>query len=535
MPDQGVLTAILADARAGRHAEAIARAREVLSAGHEHPLILNLAALGLEQEGRPAEAEPLLRRAVAAAPRDIGCRNALGLCLLKLARAREALEQFEAVLGLDPALAYAHINRGNALQALGAVGAAQECYERALQLDGRQAMALAGLANIECGRGAYREARVWAGKALAILPGLVDAQATLAAAEHGEGELGGAEARVGELLARADLTDLQRIHVQGLLGDILDSVGRHEEAFAAYSRCNEMLQTLHAGRFESALDYARGLAAWLERSALPAQDARSADSAGPAAAREHIFVVGFPRSGTALLEVVLAGHPEVVSLAERECLVDAVHELMPRADALERLARVSGATLERLRSAYWGRVAAAGVAVAGKVLVDGCALNSLKLPLIARLFPRAKVIFACRDPRDLVLSCFCHRFGMSAPTYELLTVDGTARYYDAVTRVLLAATNRLPLEVCLVRHEDLVTAFAREMVRVCQFLALEWHPAMGDFALRSRERGEAAPRMDELLRGIGTEGLGRWRHYSRQLEPVRALLEPWVKRFYYGD
>jgi tetratricopeptide (TPR) repeat protein len=535
MPDQGVLTAILADARAGRHAEAIARARELLSAGQEHPLILNLAALGLEQEGRPAEAEPLLRRAVGAAPRDIGCRNALGLCLLKLARPREALEQFEAVLGLDPALAYAHVNRGNALQALGNAGGAQECYERALQLDARQAMALVGLANIECGRGAYREARVWADKALAVMPGSVDAVATLAAAEHGEGELGGAEARVRELLARGDLTDLQRIHAEGLFGDILDSEGRYDEAFAAYSRCNGMLQTLHAGRYESALDYARGLAAWLERSAMPAKDARWGGGAATADARGHIFVVGFPRSGTALLEVVLAGHPEVVSVAEHECLVDAVYELMPRVDALERLARASEATLERLRSAYWSRVAAAGVAVAGKVLVDSCALNSLKLPLIARLFPGAKIIFACRDPRDLVLSCFCHRFGMSAPTYELLTIDGAARYYDAVMRVLIGATNHLPVAVCLVRHEDLVTAFAREMVRVCQFLALEWHPAMGDFALRSRERGATAPGMDELLRGIGTEGLGHWRHHAASLEPVRRILEPWAKRFYYGD
>ena len=512
------------------------RARAALGEGLEHPLLLNLAALGLEQEGKPAEAETLLRRAVSLAPRDIGCRNALGLCLLKLGRPREALAEFDAVVGLDSALPYAHVNRGNALQASGDVDGARLCHERALALDPRQAMALAGLANIDCGRGAYREARLLAEKALAVMPGLTDAVVTLAAVERGEGELRRAEARVRELLGNGALTTPQRAHAQGLLGDILDSARRYEEAFAAYSGCNEMLRRLHAGRYESALEYARDLGGWLEKSPVAAGDARTArhggGGQGPSA---HIFIVGFPRSGATLLDVVLAGNPAVVGLSERELLVDTVHAFMRRPEDLAGLARASPATLDRLRQAYWARVAAAGIDTGGKVFVDACALNSLKLPLIARLFPGAKILYAVRDPRDVVLSCFSHRFGMSAPTFELLTVYGAASYYDAVNRIVIEATSRLSLEVCLVRHEDLVTAFAREMVRICQFLALEWHPAMGDFALRSRERGEQVPSMEELLRGIGTEGLGRWRNYRPYLEPVRALLEPWTKRFYYGD
>jgi tetratricopeptide (TPR) repeat protein len=531
-----MLSAVLADARAGRHAEAIARARAALGAGREHPLLLNLVALGLEQEGKLAEAETLLRRAVSLAPSDIGCRNALGLCLLKLGRPREALAEFDAVVGLDPALSYAHLNRGNALQAAGDVGGAKLCYERALALDPRQAMALAGLANINCGRGTYREARLLAEKALAVMPGLTDAVMTLAAVELGEGELRRAEARVRELLGNGALTTPQRAHAQGLLGDILDAAARYEEAFAAYSDCNGMLRSLYADRHESALKYARDLGGWLEKIPAAAAGAPTAqDGGGDHGPAAHIFVVGFPRSGTALLDVVLAGNPAVVGSSERELLVDAVHAFMRRPEDFAGLAHASAATLERLRRAYWARVAAEGIDTAGKVFVDACALNSLKLPLIGRLFPGAKILYACRDPRDVVLSCFSHRFGMSAPTFELLTIDGAASYYDAVNRIVIEAASRLSLDVCLVRHEDLVTAFAREMVRICQFLALEWHPAMGDFALRSRQRSEPMPSMEELLRGIGTEGLGRWRNYRPHLEPVRALLEPWAKRFYYGD
>lgn len=532
--DRATLSNILAEAQAGRHGEAIARARAALQQGLEHPLLLNLAALGLEWEGLGAEAEPLLRRAVQIAPGDVSCRNALGLCLLRLARPQEALEQFDAVLGLDPRLAYAHVNRGNALHALGVPAAAEQSYRRALDIDPNQAMALAGLASIACWRGAYNEARSPAEGALAMSPALPEALMSLAQVELADGALGRAEGRVRELLASSFLSAPQRAHAYGLLGDILDGSGHCEEAFAAYTACNDTLRQLNAGRFPNALEYVQSLAAWWARAAQ-SHSPRRRGPVSRAGAAKHVFVLGFLRSGTTLPGAVLEGHPGVATLKEQECLVDAVHEFLRRPADLERLARALPQTLERFRAAYWRRVAAAGVDVTGKVFVDTCALNSLKLPLIAKLFPGAKIVFSCRDPRDLVLSCFTHRFGMSAPAYELLTLEGAARYYAAVTGLFLGLTQLLSLDVCLVRYEDMVTAFVREMVRVCEFLGLEWHPAMGDFALRAGTGEEPLSAVAQLVRGLGTEGIGRWRRYRQQLEPVAGLLEPWVERFLYGD
>ncbi|MGC8518829.1 MAG: tetratricopeptide repeat-containing sulfotransferase family protein [Steroidobacteraceae bacterium] len=532
--DQARLSAILAEARATHHEEAIAQARAALAEGLEHPLLLNLAALGLEREGRSAEAEPLLRRAVQIAPGDLGCRNALGLCLLALERAPEALQQFDAAIALDPTLAHLHANRANALRAFGAIAAAQVSYERAVGLDAAQAPALAGLSSIACQRGAYDEARTWAQKALAVAPGLREAIMSLAAAEFGERQLGRAESRLQELLLeRTRLSGVERAYVEGLLGDVLDAEGRYEEAFAAYRSCNEALRCSYAGRFANACDYAEALGGWLDRTASGTPVTPSPQSARSALPRDHVFIIGFPRSGTSLLGVILEGHPQVATLVERECLVEAVLEFMRRPEDLDRLWGATPQVLEHFRAAYWRRVFDAGVDPSGKVFVDCCSLNTLKLPLIARLFPTARILFACRDPRDVVLSCFRNRLAMSAPTYELLTVEGTARYYAAVMRLLIGFTSLLSLEACLVRHEDVVKGFAREMRRVCEFLRLEWHPAMRDFALRARERDEPAPSLAQWIHSLGTEGLGLWRHYRGALEPVRAVLEPWVQRFYY--
>ncbi len=527
--------AVLEMARAGRHREAAERAEAALADGLEHPLLLNVAALNLEQRGDVAAAEKLLARAVTVGPTDPAARNAYGLCLMRLERPEEAIAQFDALLSLDDSLPFAHTNLGNAFLALNLVAEAQTSYGRALERDVNQGGALIGLARLANSRGTYAAARGWAERALAVLPGVPDAVLCMARAELGEGHGPAAEARLRQLLEDSRLEPLQRAHTNGLLGDVLDAKNYTDEAFAAYTACNQELERTYAGRFatgRTALGFLQSLNEYFDdarpewrRKAPP--DARRTGAAG------HVFVLGFPRSGTTLLEIVLEGHANVVSLEENESLIEAVGEFMDGPEDLARFAAAPAATLERLRGTYWRRVATSGVDVQGKVFVDKNPLNSLKLPLIARLFPDAKIVFACRDPRDVVLSCFRHRFQMSAPIYELLTLEGAARYYDAVMHLIVHLANVAPLDMCLVRHEDVVTEFTREMKRVCSFLGLQWDPAMGDFALRSQRRNVLTPSAAQLAKGLNTEGLGQWHRYRSHMAPVLPLLKPWLERFLY--
>lgn len=533
--DQATVRAVHDAAQAGKHAAAAALAEAALAGGLEHALLLNVVALRLEEQGKLPEAERLLRRAVEIAPDDQGVRNALGLVLLQLERPAQALPQFEALLRLNPSLPFAHANRGSALVELGLIAQAQASYRRALDLDPGQAMALTGLARLAAGRGAHSEARAWAQKALAVLPGFPDAVLSLASAELGEQNLADAEARLRALLDDVRLGPQERAYANGLLADVLDAKDYTDEAFAAYSLCNQELHRMHAARFSSsggALTYARSMHDYFARTAPEIWKQRPAADPSTSASR-HVFVLGFPQSGATLLEVVLKGHPDVVSLQQSESLIAAVQEYMQRPEDLGRFASAPEQTLGRLRQAYWQRVAAAGVEVKGKLFIDEHPLNTLKLPLIARLFPEARILFACRDPRDVVLSCFRHRFRMSAPMYELLSLEGAARYYDAVMQLTVRLTGSLALEMCLVRHEDVVTAFAREMKRVCDFLDIQWHPAMGDFALRAKDPTAPAITTAQLVRGLGTEGIGQWRRYRRHMAAVLPVLEPWIKRFYY--
>jgi tetratricopeptide (TPR) repeat protein len=514
--------------RAGRLAEA------ALAAGHEHPVVLNLAALKCEQEERFEDALRLLERAVVLAPSDAAARNALGLCLHRLERHEAALAQFDQAIAAAPSFAGAYGARGATLEALGRLTEAEAAFRAAIGLQPENLGALAGLANLMSRRGAHAEARPLAEQVLAAQPGYPDAVHVIAAADLAAGDATAAGARLERLIADPRLTAQQAALAQGLLGDVLDAEDRVPEAFTAYTACNMGLWRAYAkvyGGQTGALDFARGMIARLE--AIPVEAWRTQGEALPGGVRGHVFLLGFPRSGTTLLEQVLASHPDVEALEERETLADAVRALLARPQDLDRLAVAGPEDLSALRAAYWARVRDEGAAVEGRVFVDKHPLNTLKLPLIAKLFPDATILFAQRDPRDVVLSCFRRRFAMSGSAYQMLTLPGAAGYYDAAMRIARSLEPVQGPRTHVVRHEALIGDFDGVVGSVCDILGLDWTDALRGFADRTRERGIATPSGAQLAGGLRADGVGQWRRYGLQMGPALPRLAPWVERFGY--
>jgi tetratricopeptide (TPR) repeat protein len=533
--DLKTLNTVLTFAQNRDFERAAALAEATLASGFEHPLLLNVFATRLEQLGRFEDSLRLLERAVTIAPGDVGARNALSMCLQRLDRPAEALDHVDKLLKMHPGLGFAHANKGNALISLGLLGRAKQSHLRALELEPGNFVAMAALASIATHRGEHGEAREWAEQALKASPGFPEAVLSLAAAELARGATGHAAALLEQLIMdpRAGASD--RANASGLLGDVLDAAGRYAEAFGAYTRCNEALRQIHR-RFANGrvLEYTRALSAamaGLSSAGWLPNEAPQATSADP---REHVFLIGFPRSGTTLLEVVLDGHPQVVSIEEHELLTDGVLRFMREPENLEPLMRADETQLTAPRRAYWDAVRAAGVDPAGKVFIDKHPLNTLKLPLIARLFPRAKILFACRDPRDVVLSCFRRRFKMNAAMYELLTLPGGAVFYAVVMEFAEQVRPLLGLDWHGVRYESLAADLELEMRAACEFLGLTWVAGMEDFGGRVQARERATPSTAQLARGLERSGLEPWRHYEMPLQPILPILMPWVTRLGYS-
>jgi tetratricopeptide (TPR) repeat protein len=504
----------------------------------EHPALLNLAASAHHAQGRFDEAAKLLKRARTLAPEDPNVLNSLGVCLKALGDSAGALRAFDSAIRLAPHFAPAHFNRGALLEDENEIRAAKSAYERAASLDRTYAEPLASLSWLEAQAGDIGPARAHAEQTLALSPANVLARMALASADLQKGDHAAAASGLAALSRESSLTPVNRSIVLGLIGDLKDAEGRTGEAFAAYQASNAEVRALNRARFEvpgaeTALDFVRRLTSWFERA--DAGQWREQPAARPRAGdpREHIFLVGFPRSGTTLLENVLAAHPQVVSLEERECLAPAEKAYLTSPQGLERLAKLSPGEALRQREAYWSRVRSFGVEPRGRVFIDKMPMSSVLLPLVSKVFPTARVLFARRDPRDVVLSCFRRRFGMNPAMYQLLTLEGAAAYYDAVMRLSQIYRDLLPLPQLIVRYESLVDEFEPTTRAVCDFVGLEWHQAMTDFAAKARSRGISTPSAAQVARGLNREGQGTWRRYAEQMTPVLPLLQPWVERFRY--
>ena len=515
-------------------------ALQALADGVEHPSVLNLAAAAHHRAGRLEEAVGLLKRARALAPKDPHVLNSLGVCLKGLGRTEEALQAYEAAIRADPAMAPAHSNRGTVLKDMNDMNGARAAYERAAALEPNYVEPLAALASLDAQAGDWASARARGARALALAPSNVLARIALASADLQQGDLAAAAERLSALRHDPAVTPVNRSIVLGLTGDLEDAEGRPAEAFAAYSASNAEVKALNAARFEgpgatSALDTMRRLLSWFE--ATDPEPWREGPPVRPRAAdpKTHVFLVGFPRSGTTLLENVLAAHPNVVSLEEKECLSAVAAPYVESDGGLERLTRVGSAEAARGREAYWSKVRGFGVEPRGRVFIDKMPLSSALLPVIAKLFPGARILFARRDPRDVVLSCFRRRFGMNAAMYELLTLEGAAAFYDTVMQLSEIYRDLLPLPLHEVRYESLVDDFEGTARAVCDFLGLEWDEAMRDFAAKARSRGISTPSAAQVARGLNREGQGAWRRYREQLKAVLPLLDPWVERFGYAS
>ncbi|HEY2050184.1 MAG TPA: sulfotransferase [Caulobacteraceae bacterium] len=529
-----VLDEIGRDLEGGRLVEAMKRAQDALAVGHVHPLLHRLRGVLAQQEGRLETAIGDFEAALSLGGEDAAVINALGLAMARAGRLAEGLQKIDRGIALQPNFAAFHYNRGWTLEAMGDLGPAREAYERAVALDPRNAQALAALANLSSRAGDWEATEAMAARARALDAGLPAAGLALARVELARGDAAGAEARLKVVLASGRAQGFERAVALEPLGDALDALDRPAEAFKAYSEAADLLRAQFAPRFhregaERTTDFVRRLDRTFHGQDRATWHRPAIADAAPV--ERHLFVLGFPRSGTTLVGQVLAGGANVVTLDERQTLVDASQAFLRPPEGPERLASASEDELESYRQMYWDRVRAAGAEPAGATLVDKLPMNTLGLPLIARLFPTAKVLFMRRDPRDVVISCFRRQFAIDATTVEFLDLAWAADLYDATMQLAQTYRGLLDIDLREQSMEALVTDFENEVRQICDFADIPFAPAMAGFASRS---GEAVTRSSsQLARGLNAEGVGAWKRYAEGLAPIQPTLSPWVERFGY--
>jgi hypothetical protein len=244
------------------------------------------------------------------------------------------------------------------------------------------------------------------------------------------------------------------------------------------------------------------------------------------------FLVGFPRSGTTLLDTFLMGHPDTRVLEEFHMLGAAESVLGNVTNLPDR----SSDQLKQARRAYFAELDRHIDRDFPGLVIDKLPLNMLGLPMIYSLFPDARVIFAQRHPCDCVLSGFMQSFTLNDAMACFLTIEDSADLYDAAMSLFSASRDALPVALHSLIYEELVADPEGALQPLIAFLGLGWRPELLDHRSTAKARGAIiTPSYDQVVQPLSKAPSGRWRRYEEQLAPVLPVLLPWAQRLGYAD
>ncbi|HET9835397.1 MAG TPA: sulfotransferase [Rhodanobacteraceae bacterium] len=360
----------------------------------------------------------------------------------------------------------------------------------------------------------------------------------------------------GEILeaqAAVGARDRDVSHARGLLETLLKDPaaerGRTTTWFALaklcdkqgdYAACMEYLRLAHESQLSIAAQLVPEL---MEPSSNPLNIANFYVTAGqfeawkPAEppAQSPIFVLGFPRSGTTMLEQMLDAHPGMVSMDERPFIQRVIERMQSMGlQYPEQLGDLDTSQCNELREVYWKAVAEVVQLKPGQTLVDKNPLTMLRLPLLVRLFPSAKIIFAVRHPCDVVLSNYMQHF--NAPAYVALcsTLPRLAAGYAAAMRFWHAHVDLLKPQVFEWKYEDAVHDFDGNVLELGAFLELEDTSPLHGFSEHARRKGYiGTPSYAQVVQPVYSGSIGRWHPYREYFEPVLHDLEPAMRHWGY--
>lgn len=556
MQTQSLIAAAVTAFQHGDLGRARKLAEEQLARSEQLPLLHHLIGLIDCRLGQFDAGIERLRRAVDGDPSNLSYRIVLARALIDAGRAVDALDVATPTTGSSPAEIELWQVRAEAAFYAGRRDIEARAWQAICDARPQDAMAWTNLGRSLLSQFRVAEAEIAYRKALAIAPALM-VRHELGLVLERNNQLEELGVLLDEALADgvpkeqlADLWALKALRagdpeeasrlaeaidirpdpfrLNGLKARIADAANRPVEAFAAATAMNWSVENPSMWRSRGreyreelrALDQA--MTTWpSELPRLPKSSRRS-----PA------FLVGFPRSGTTLAETFLLGHPDVRVLEEVPVLEGAAKSLGGTAN----LPAATIGQLETARELYFkGLDEHVDPSFTGVVL-DKLAFHMVNLPLIATLFPDARVIFARRHPCDCVLSGFMQAFIPNNGMASFLDLGDAADLYDAAMSVFMHASDRFELNLHKLVYEDLISDPEPALRPLIEFLGLEWRPELVDHRTSAARRTAIkTPSYARVSEALTKQPCGRWRRYEAQLAPVLPVLLPWAERLGYAD
>jgi tetratricopeptide (TPR) repeat protein len=497
----------------------------------------NELTLALLAKGATAEAEIHARNAVRIAPENPQSHNLMGMIMTEANRPRVGEHHYRRVIALsgrrDPIVL---ANLAWNLKNQGRIAEARCLYEEASGAGPEVLQTLLGWARMEEADRNFERAAELLDRAEKLAPGNPSILLSRAVVL---GRLQSYEKALELLDTIAQQNQDGGLGANELLekGRLLDKMERWDEAFAAFAEgkrlCREVSGLVYLDeQARQLIERSRGFFTQTRLRIMPRAAPRN-DLPQP------IFILGFPRSGTTLVEQTLSAHP-LISAGDELPFINEITGSMPRMlnsplnypEALAELwmgDRCSG--LDELRDYYLQRVLQLGIFEPGaQWFTDKMPLNETHLGLIALMFPRAPLIHVLRHPLDVVLSVFSNH--LTHGFYCSYALETAARHYARVMELVEHYRSEMTLHYLPVRYEDIVDEQEESVRRMLDFIGAPFDPSCLQFQENRRYARTAS--YAQVTERLYDSSRYRYRHYLKELEPVVPMLEPLIKRLGYA-
>jgi tetratricopeptide (TPR) repeat protein len=499
----------------GHHDAAAHMIRQAIDLNGDQAAYHSNLAIVLRAQDKLDEAAACCRRALALKPGLAEAHTNLGNILLAQGHAAEAAACHERAIALRGDFAEGFSNLGNSRQAEGRFEEAEACYEHALAIQPDYAEAHNNLGNLLTALGRFERALAHYERAIAIRPGYAEAhyhRAQLMVFCRGDAELA-----VLEHLARGgNRPASEAVYIHFALAKALEDTGDYTGALAHLQQANALKRGLIQYDEAGVLALFRRIASVFNRNLF--DRFRGAGDPSPV----PVFVLGMPRSGSTLIEQILASHPQVQAAGEVghiEKMAGAWSGGDPRVAYPECLSSVDANMFRELGRAYLDGLPVRDSAAVR--VVDKTPGNFLHIGLIRLILPNATIIHSARHPIDTCLSCYSKLFTAGLPfTYDL---GELGRYYRAYTKIMAHWRRVLPVSAVLdVSYEDIVSDLEGQARRLIEHCGLPWDDRCIEF--HKTERPVKTASSVEVRRPLFRSSLERWRRYESGLAPLLVEL-----------
>ncbi len=475
------------------------------------------------------------RKCIELKPDYIEAYNNMGITLKNQGKFEEEIETYNYAISINPNYAQLHNNLGLALKEQGKLDQAIQSFEKALSIKPDYELAWLNGADALEHWNRIEQLEIWLKKAylsIQIIPsGIKLFKAQLLWRNKNFTEFSKIIAEINY----QNLPDTLRSKYFILKAKQFEKEKDFDNAFVCFSKKNLLAQnSKDYFKYNSGKYFQNLKDQLLKLKTMPAQKATTypleKDKFSP------VFLIGFPRSGTTLLDTILRSHSKIEVVEEKPAVTSVITFLNRNGynDLTKKI--LSKTLLKKTKDIY--KIEFQNYVKdfdPGIVYIDKLPLNIVNIPVIHQLYPKAKFIFALRHPMDAILSCWMQDFKLNNAMVNMVDLDRIVELYHIAMSTFKICRDKYNLNIHEIKYEDLLDDLNSEISPLLTFLDLDWEPQIRNYKETAIKRGQIkTPSYSQVVQPIYKHAKYRWINYKKYLEKYFNQIDPWINEFQYN-